>query len=288
MSLLTRILFPVIFISGLGYIYAKLNKTEPQIISEIIMYLTIPALFFISFYKQEISFYELPVTLATILAVVFGVFLITFLLRKIFKLPRGIYLPAVFMNSAFIGFPIVLLAYGAQGLSRAIAYDFFNGLLIFTFGIFIASGKKDAAEAFKLPFFYAAIAGLLLNLYNIKVPPLILKPIEMLGSTTIILALLMLGFRMGTAKIKTLLIPILSSFLRMVVGSFIAMLVVYLFKIEPSLGKVLIIMSALPSAFMGLVIGEKYKKDLDVISSSIAVCTLLSVLYIPFLLWLLK
>jgi predicted permease len=47
-------------------------------------------------------------------------------------------------------------------------------------------------------------------------------------------------------------------------------------------------MSALPSAFMGLVLAEKYRSDVDLISSSIALCTLLSILFLPILLMLLK
>ncbi len=283
-----KIMFPVLFISFLGYLYARFKRSEPQVISDIIIYLSIPALFFSSFYKHKLILSELPTIFITISLVMLVTFAAVFILRKTLKLPLGIYLPSIFMNSAFVGFPIILFAYGNAGLTRAIAYDFFNGLYIFTLGIYIISNKKDILELFKLPFFYAALLGLTLNLSAIKIPPTLQISIDMLGGITIPLALLMLGFRLGSTKIKSFALPLFISFLRMGLGALTAWIVVLILNVDPSLGKVLIVMSALPSAFMGLVLAEKYKSDADLVSSSIAVCTLLSIIALPLLLWMLK
>lgn len=281
-------MFPVFFISFLGFIYARFKKAEPQVISDVIVYLSIPALFFSSFYKHKLIFNEIPPIFVTISLVMLLTFVLIYILRKIFKLPLGIYLPSIFMNTAFVGFPVVFLAYGNEGLTRAIAYDFFNGIYIFTVGIYIISKRKDAFELFKLPFLYAALLGMILNLSGITIPMTLQRGIDMLGGITIPLALLMLGFRLGETKIKSLNYPLLVSILRMVLGAAIAWTVVTILRIDISLGKVLIVMSALPSAFMGLVLSEKYRSDVDLISSSIALCTLLSILFLPVLLMLLK
>ena len=281
-------MFPVLFISFLGFIYAKVKKAEPQVVSDIIIYLSIPALFFSSFYKHKLIIWEIPPVLITISFVMLTTYLLIYFLRKIYRLPLGLYLPSIFMNTAFVGFPVIFLAYGNVGLTRAIAYDFFNGIFIFTFGVYIISGRKGAFELFKLPFLYAAVAGIILNLSGFQLPLSLEKAIEMLGGITIPLALLMLGFRLGQTKIKSFGLPLLSSILRMVLGAGIAWLIVTILKLDPSLGKVLIVMSALPSAFMGLVLGEKYQIDVEFISSSIALCTLLSIIFLPILFVLLK
>jgi len=283
-----KIMFPVLFISFLGFVYARFKKAEPQVISDVIIYLSIPALFFSSFYKHRLILAEIPPIFFTISLVMLLTFIVIYFLRQMFKLPLGLYLPSIFMNSAFVGFPVVLLAYGNEGLTRAIAYDFFNGIYIFTIGIYIISKRKDALELFKLPFLYAALLGMILNLSGIAIPMTLQKGIDMLGGITIPLALLMLGFRLGQTKIKSFGLPLLVSVLRMVLGAAIASIIVMILKIDISLGKVLIIMSALPSAFMGLVLAEKYRSDVDLISSSIALCTLLSILFLPILLMLLK
>ena len=283
-----KIMFPVLFISFLGFLYAQLKKAEPQVISDLIIYLSIPALFFSSFYKHRLILAEIPSIFITVSLVMLLTFIVIYALSKAFNLPRGIYLPSIFMNSAFVGFPVVLLAYGNEGLTRAIAYDFINGIFIFTIGIYIISNRRDAFELFKLPFLYAALLGLILNLSGFPIPATIQKSIDMLGGITIPLALLMLGFRLGTTKIKSLNLPLLVSILRMGLGAAIAWLIVIVFRIDMSLGKVLIVMSALPSAFMGLVLAEKYESDVDLISSSIAICTLLSIILLPVLLLILK
>ncbi|MFA4967279.1 MAG: AEC family transporter [Candidatus Margulisiibacteriota bacterium] len=283
-----KIMFPVLFISFLGFIYARFKKAEPQVIADVIMYLTIPALFFSSFYRHKLVLAEIPLVFLTISAVMAATFAVVYLLRRSFKLPLGIYIPSIFMNSAFVGFPIVLLAYGNEGLTRAIIYDFFNGIFIFTIGIYIISAKKDFLEIFRMPFLYAALLGLFFNLSGIMIPPTLNRSIDMLGGTTIPLALLMLGFRLGMIKIRSLSLPLLVSFLRMGLGALIAWAIVVSMKIDMSLGRVLIIMSALPSAFMGLALGEKYRSDIEVISSSIAICTLLSIIFLPFILMVLK
>jgi len=283
-----QIMFPIVFISLLGFIYARLKKAEPQVVSDIIVYLSIPALFFTSFYKHKLVAVELPVIFLTISLVMILTFAVVYILRKAFHIPFGIYLPSIFMNSAFVGFPLVLLAYGDQGLSRAIIYDFFNGLLIFTIGVYIISKRRDLFEVFKMPFLYAAVLGLFFNFAGVDIPQIVVRSIGMIGGITIPLALLMLGFRLGASKIRSLSYPLLVSILRMGLGAAIAWVVVAVLKIDPALGKVLIIMSALPPAFMTLVLAEKYRSETDLISSSIAVSTLLSVVFLPLLIWILK
>lgn len=283
-----QIMFPILFISTLGYLYARLNRTEPQVLSNIIIYLTIPALFFNSFYKHRLILIELPIIFLTLILVMLGTFILVYILRKVLKLPLMLYPTSLFMNSSFVGFPVMLLAYGEAGLMRAISYDFFNGILIFTLGIYLASQRKDLLEIFKFPFIYAALLGLTFNLTGLRLPATLIKSIEMLGGITIPLALLMLGFRLSTTRIKSLALPLLSSVLRMGLGALIAYLAVLLFKIDGLLAKSLIVMSTLPSAFMGLVLAERYKKDEDFTASAIALCTLLSIFTIPLLLWILK
>jgi len=283
-----QVLLPIILISALGYIYARFRKAEPQVVSDIIIYLSIPALFFNSFYSHDLILKELPGTFLTITMVMGATALLIYLLKQVWPLPRMLYATSLFMNSSFVGFPVMLLAYGQEGLNRAIIYDFFNGILIFTLGIYIASGRKDRFELFKVPFFYASILGLGLNLMNVELPAILLTSIQMLGSITIPLALLMLGFRLGMTRIRSLALPALSTVLRMVLGAVLAFGLVRFFKIGPEFGKALIVMSALPSAFMGLVLAEKYKTEEDFTASAIALSTLFAVIFIPILLWILK
>src|SRR5262245_12851988 len=49
---------------------------------------------------------------------------------------------------------------------------------------------------FRLPLIYAAVAGLAVNLAQIRIPELLLQPIVMLGQATIPIMLISLGYRL--------------------------------------------------------------------------------------------
>src|SRR6185295_125138 len=97
----------------------------------------------------------------------------------------GFALPALFMNAGNMGIPLALFAFGQEGMQRATLLFVIITFLQYSLGIYILNGRGNWTEIFRLPLIYAALAGLLVNLGQIKIPELLLQPVIMLGQATI-------------------------------------------------------------------------------------------------------
>jgi predicted permease len=68
--------------------------------------------------------------------------------------------------------------------------------LQYSLGIYLLNGRGNWRESFRLPLIYAAVAGLLVNLAEVKIPEILLQPVAMLGQATIPIMLISLGYRL--------------------------------------------------------------------------------------------
>ena len=80
------------------------------------------------------------------------------------KRGTGVYLPIIFANTVNMPFPIIFLAFGEAGVANAVLYYIPNALLIYSLGIYMASGQKELRQGLKAvlrtPLVYAAILAL--------------------------------------------------------------------------------------------------------------------------------
>jgi hypothetical protein len=203
------------------------------------------------------------------------------------KSPRkGLYLAMVFGNTAYLGYPVSLFAFGAEGLALAVVFDAVVSLFLFSVGIYIVHRKNEIKESFRVPLIYAVILGLIVNFLGFNIPELIFKPIEMAGMITIPLALLVLGYRLTEIKISNAKTVVLASLFKIVGGLLVALLVVKLFSIEGLPKSIILLQASMPSAVMTMVLCQKYKQDSALVASVVLVTTLLSVVTIPLILWI--
>ena len=82
---------------------------------------------------------------------------------------RGFALPTLFMNAGNMGIPLALFAFGQAGLQRATLMFVIITFLQYSLGIYILNGRSNWTEIFRLPLIYAALAGLSVNLAQIKI-----------------------------------------------------------------------------------------------------------------------
>lgn len=283
------VVFPVFCIIGLGYLFARFKKISLEPVIEILLYLTIPALVIASLSKKPLVTADLAVVALAAFLVVAGTGLISFIYLSAIKRRelRGFYLPAMFMNSGNMSFPLALLAFGPEGLAVAILYYIVISLLVYSLGIYIAKGKGGFAEMFKLPLIYASALGIGLNLAGIQLPSPVFTTFEMLGAATIPIMQVSLGYRLHSAKLAYPGISAAGSLIRIVGGFSVALLVVCIFGIEGLNKKIILLSSAMPSAVINFVVSHKYKVDSDLVASTVAMSTLFSVISTPvLLLWI--
>lgn len=281
-----EIILPIFLVALAGYIFRKFRDIDLKTLADFIIYVSAPALTLTLLSKQQMSLREISTIIFSAAFVILAVGLISLLIFKALriKVPAGIYLPIMFMNSGFIGYPLALFLFGEVGFSRAIVYDITNAALIFTLGIYILTRGRDRWQIFKMPFIYAALLGITMAASGIRIPALLFSPLYMIGGTTIPIALFLIGCRLATIHIKSWKVPVIASLLRLGLGLGLGLFIVLFFKISGNLGKIIILSSSLPSAITTIAIAEEYNTDSEMVASIIAISTLLGIITIPLVL----
>jgi len=276
------IIFPIFFITFLGFVTAKVKKIDQKTLANYMVFIASPALVFTQLSMQKINLAELASISLAATTTILGCVLAAYLFFKITRInaPAGLYLPIMSMNSGFIGFPLTLLALGVAGLSQAIIYNMVNAIFIFTLGIFIVSQGRDRWQFLKVPFIYAAILGITLSLVGIKIPQYMFSPLYLLGGSAIPIALFMLGGRLTTIKISAWKLPLLAASLRLGLGLGLGLLSVFLFKLQGTAASVVILLSSLSSGVTAVALAEEYDSNPDLVASTVALSMILSIFVI--------
>ena len=277
---------PVFFIIGLGYFFARFKKLSLEPIIDIMLYLTIPALVLSSLSRKSFMPSELGLIALATLVVVLGTGALSRAYLTITKQRdmRGFYLPAMFMNTGNMSFPLALLAFGADGLAVSVLYYVSISVLVYTLGIYIAKGKGGFKEVFKLPLIYAAAVGIFLNFLEIKLPAPVISTVDMLGAATIPIMQISLGYRLHSTHILSPAISFAGSLIRILGGLLVAYVFVSVFGIEGLNRKIILLSSTMPSAVINFVITQKYDVNSDIVASIVITSTLLSIISTPILL----
>ncbi len=259
-----------------------------SVISEVVIYIGLPALVLTSMLEKKIILMNAAKVWGSAVLIVVGCAIVAWIVFKIIRQKHsGLYVPISIMNSVNIPFPIIFLVYGSEGLFAATLFMMPASILAYTMGIYIASGKDwrgSLKEVFKIPPIYAAVLGLLLNMFDIAMPEIITRPLSIIGLMTVPLVLLVLGSNLSKVRITSVPTTLLASFLRVGVGLGFGFLAVSLFGLTGVLRAVVILDSAMPAAVNASIIATKYDNEAELVSSVVFVTTIASLVVIPFLL----
>jgi predicted permease len=275
---------PVFLLIGAGFVFAHWKKISLTSVTEIIVYLGTPSLVFSSLAGKPLYAGDIAVLLAGILLIFAGVGLLIRVYFITFRFhSRGFALPTLFMNAGNMGLPLALFAFGQEGMQRATLLFVIITFLQYSLGIYILKGSGHWREIFRLPLIYAASAGLLVNLGQLKIPHLLLQPVVMLGQATIPIMLISLGYRLHQVESLRLGHALSGALLRIFGGFAAANIAVHLTGAEGVNRQVLLIYGSLPSAVVNFILTEKYRQDPSLAASIIVLGTLISIVTIPIL-----
>lgn len=281
---------PVFLVMAAGYLFGFFKKIDLESTSDLVMYLTSPCLAFTVIYKGAFNSGDFLALWGGFLWVTFFLWGFIFLLLRT---PEGknlswYYLPVIFMNSGNLGFPLALVFFGEKGLTMAVLINTINAILIYSWGVTLAKGSGNFWEFLKLPYIYAVAAAVIFMLARIRIPLIIFNPLVMIGNLTIPLMLLSLGHRLHDFKMKYFLGALFPTFLRIFGGFFMALIFVYLFKIEGLARDVILLVASLPAAITSYVLAEKYDFYPEQVATAVTVSNCLGVIFVPLVVWLIN
>ena len=279
-----EVIFPVFFVIGVGYYLGKKNPNiDTNFITIFAGNIGTPAMIFYTVTTTGITLSVFTHYFVYALIMIGGFAILGLISLFLLKKDLSMELPPLILpNTGNMGVPICLFAYGTQGLGVASAIASVIILFHFTLGVFLAKKNFSLDVVIKSPPVYAIIISVIFLYFNIETPLFLENTTFLLTYATIFLVLMSLGIALTRFKFS-LKDSIILSFCRVILGPFIAFIIIYYFDLSGFAAGVLLIQSAMPSAILNYLVGNMYspKKIVDSIASTIVVSTLMSFITIP-------
>lgn len=291
----------IILMIALGYILKRIDFLSSDTVdplNKIVMNLLLPCMIFSALYSADLSLMpKLGILPFVILASSFVTGIISYIILKKLgyddKKLWSVLVTVMIANTAFMGYPVNLGIYGHDGFLRAIFCDIATMciFLILSFVLVLKFGgtvKKAVRKIALFPPLWAIILGILFNMFNIPIGPVLDNTINYLADGTIPLIMLSLGLSIdlsGIARSKSMIT--FTSIMKLFIFPFIAFLIVSVLGLVDLQYNVSIIEAAMPSGMLSLVLAITYNLDFELTSDCILINTVISLITLPVIIMIL-
>ncbi|HKK64888.1 MAG TPA: AEC family transporter [Clostridia bacterium] len=279
------VLLPLFILMAGGWIMGAAFSIHEDTLTRILVDFFVPLLVFGSLYRSDITPSEMADLLGTVSFMVFALFGSAILYSRLTGIDiRGFAMPVIFMNSGFLGIPLMKLWSGESAMNIIIVFDQIQTLFIFTLGFFIVGGGftlKGLRLSLFSPILWAVILGFSANLLNIVLPTVLIDTCSFAGDAAPPLAAFVVGCSLSSKKPYVDRHIIGGIILRMGVGLLIGLASVLIFDLQGLTKTVVIVASALPAAVFSYVLPSRYGAETGHAQNIVVITTILSVFTIP-------
>jgi predicted permease len=286
------VLAPVFVLAAIGYGWRLTGAPfDMPFVTRIIMYVAGPCLVFTSLSQLALPLGQFWEMVGAIIVVTLGVAAVSAVLIRLLGLSQRSFLPALTLgNTGNLGLPLCLFAFGEEGLGLAVAIYVTNSLLQFTFVPLLHTRVSAVRTLFSTPMLYGAIAGLAVEISDVRVPEWLANTLGALGDLLIPLMLMALGNTIGSLKANNLSRAFGLGAARLVISFVVAVAVSFALGLSGVAQGVLVLQGAMPAAVFSYLFAARYERDADDIAGIVLVSTLLAAVTLPLLvsytLWL--
>nr|WP_295975253.1 AEC family transporter [uncultured Bacillus sp.] len=272
-----------------------------------------PLLTFVLYYLTPVLIFETLVQANVTYQDVFSIMIYSLLnllllwglanaLGKFLKLPANdtaaLTLISAFTNSVNYGIPLILLAFGRQGLDKASVYIVLQMVIVNTIGIYFAArshfNMRNAVKSvFSLPAIYAALLALMFRILHLSVPGGLSSGLSMIAEAYSPVVLAILGVQMMNVKTEKLARAAQTTLwtgmaIRLFIAPVVALICLSLLNIDGTLRSVLFVLACMPTAVNAGILAQKFDASPQIVTKTILWTTLLSFFILPFLIVLVK
>lgn len=310
MTVLVNQLIQLFLVICVGYILFKfniLNETANKYLNGLVIKVTLP--FFIINSVLEMKNRPDSSTIASLFTVSIVFYLImpvlAFIIIKIMlktirikKSRQGLYMfMLIFSNIGFMGMPVLQAACGANGTTAvfyaAILNIFFN-IAAFSYGVIMIGYGDTVKTTLKLksilsPTIVCSVLAVIIYALDIHFPKTIESTIGTIGDLTSALAMLLVGSTLASMKLSEVFNE-WRVYVFSILKQFILPILLYpVFRIcisDDLLLNVMFIEILMPVGNTALIMATEYKLDCKFASKTIFISTAMSLVTIPFVLYL--
>ncbi len=241
------------------------------------------------------SLISTPVSLDAMFDMVYvGVFImaVTFCLGwvvlRVAGLSTATYIPPlIFPNTANMGLPVCLFAFGEPGLVLAIGYFLFMMIAQFTLGFVLMQGGQQTLWGailglLKQPMIYAMALGLGLVATGTRLPLWAENSVNLIGSVAVPLMLMTLGAALVSLKVGRWWRALYLTGTRQVINLVVAFGACAVLDLSGLLKNVILIEAIMPAAVYNYLFALRFQQEPDEVAGMVVVSTFLSLLLLPF------
>ncbi len=296
-SILFTITAPIVIVAALAFVMARVMGLEARTLSRLTLYLFTPALLFGSMYRSKLGgeFVEI-VAFAFIVTVLMGI--ITWIMVRVMHYDRltasAFALSVLFVNAGNYGLPLILFAFGEEGLARAVVFFTMSAILTQTLAVFIAAGGKASVlqalkNVFALPLVYAVGLGLAFNVTGFIVPEPVVKALDLLGSAAVPCMLAILGIELAHASLNRDRLNVgLATVAKLGVAPLVAFALAALMGMDGVTRAVCIVESSMPTAVTASIVAIEFDSRPEFVTSVVLLSTVASVISLTLLIGVLR
>lgn len=290
------VLFIIILV---GYFVRKFNLLDDHCtskLSTLTMTVFLPSMIISS---MQINFdskmIQILLLLFTSLIMYIVSIIIAFLLKYILKCndkkDLGIYqYIVVFSNVAFMGYPVIEAVLGHEAIFYTAIFNLPFNLFSFTLGIYLLS-KGSTSRGFSIkslisPATIAIVIGLFLFVTGLRLPQFINEPLEMLGSITTPISMIIIGSLLANSSALDCFVNkklYIVTFIRLLVLPVIVYFILKGWINDKMILAIPVVISSMPAAANTAIMANQYDSNITLASQCVFFTTLFSVISIPFI-----
>lgn len=288
------VMFILIGIGFFCYKTGMITSRGNQQISNFVVSLVLPVMVFVSLQKKMNDELVRGLLISAGIAVLSHVLLIavsTLMIRRKNNPDCGVErFAAAYSNCAFIGIPLVQAVYGSDGVFYLTAYIAVFNLFMWTHGILLVKDKTDLRSVLKSlvsPAMLSTALGLIFFIFQIFLPPILIRPLEYIASLVTPLAMILSGVTIAQTNIlHALKKPRIYyvQFIKLLLVPALILVLLSFFDIPEAVLNTCVLAAACPTATSSIMVAYKYKKNALYSSELLAFSTLLSAATLPLLL----
>ena len=301
-----RTILPIFILIGMGLLSRKtgvLQSGDERVLSSYVYYFALPALLLINLAETTFTRETLQFMLAGVIPVLI-VIPFYWLIRVIWRFSKDtlylLILSTIFGSTAFFGIPFVMFAFPTdQGEHLAILSVVSISPVSITIAITtlelyklgkttIWKGLHQVVKKLSTnPLILSILFGIVITFIGIKIPAPLSKSLHMLGSTTAIIAIFMLGVFLYGRRYTNITKALTLSLLRIMILPIIALLITKMFNLPNIERTILVLMHSVPVAISMIILSERYEFYTDIIASLILISSIGAAVYLNIWLWVL-
>lgn len=281
------LLAPMLTCVGVGLYWGKRQLPfSANFLALLVTSISTPALVFHTLVVTELDnalLVEIGVITLLLLA---GAGLVSAILLRVLGLPvRALLMTTMFPNTGNLGLPMSMMAFGPNGFSAAIVFFAVCAFVQNTIGVRTLP-NAGVHGAWRSPVLVAAVAAVIVRIIDSPLPVWALESVELVGSLTVPLMLISLGYALSSIPVGGLRAGSVIAAIRITLLPLSAWAITWAIGLPPELQGVMVLQMAMPCAVLSYMFATRYTDMGEVAAGAVLVSTVAFLLLSPLILWL--